>query len=106
MSEFLTKLKNHVISVLSVIATIGTFVLFGWWALKRGNKDGDQALAQNEEDKKKLADLDKKIEDADKQLADEAAKREEIKKNLDEVNKDVPKDDLVKYFNDPNNKPS
>ena len=106
MSEFLTKVKNNVISVLSVIATVGTFILFGWLALKRGNKDGDQALAQNEEDKKKLADLDKKIDDADKRLAEEAKKREDAQKKLDEVKKDVSQDDLVKYFNDPNNKPS
>lgn len=103
--EFLTKLKSKVFSILSVIGGIALFLLFGWWALKKPS-EADKALAQNEEDKKKLADLDTKIDNNNKLLAEEERKREELKKSLEKEIKDVSKDALADYFNDPDNKPS
>lgn len=102
MLAFLKKLKDNLVAIGGVVLVI----LFGWLYIKKSGQDADAALKQNEEDKKKLADLDKKIDNNNQQLVEEEKKRQDINKNLDEVKKDVSKDDLTKYFNDPNNKPS
>lgn len=102
--EFLKKLRDNLLAVGSIVLVL----LFGWLYIKKSGQDADAALKQNEEDKKKLAEIDKQIESVDEKLATEEKKREEIKKNIEEIEKseDASIDDLAKYFDDPNNKPS
>lgn len=102
----LVNLKDKVVSILKAIASFGILILFGWLLIKKTNKDADKTLQQNEADKQKLADIDKQIDQNNQQLDQEASKREEINKQIQENDKDVSKEDLVKHFNDPNNKPS
>lgn len=96
--EFLKKLRDNVVSILSAIVAFGALILFGWLAIEKTKKDADKALDQTDADKKKIA-------DNDKQLAEEQAKRDAIDKKLKEdENHEPSQEDLDKLFNNPDHK--
>lgn len=98
MLDFLKKLKDNIVSILSSIITFGALILFGWLAIEKTKKDADKALGQTDTDKKK-------IEDNNKRLAEEQAKRDAIDKKLKEdENHEPSQEDLDKLFNNPDHK--
>lgn len=102
MLAFLQKLKDNITAILGVIVAI----LFGWLMIEKNRKDSAEALLENQKSKEELNKIDQDIANKAGQADAEEIRRLEILKGMEDDKKAVSNDELVKYFNDPKNKPS
>lgn len=101
MLDFLKKVKDNVVAVLSVVIAI----LFGWLMYEKSQKDAAEALEKNQEDQKKLNALDSDIAKNDGLEQAEAEKRKQIEEETKrKQNEQASKEELLRYLNDPNSK--
>lgn len=101
MLDFLKKVKDNVVAVLSLIIAI----LFGWLMYEKSQKDATEALERNQEDQKKLNALDSDIAKNDGLEQAEVEKRRQIEEEMErKKNEQASKEELLRYLNDPNSK--
>jgi phage shock protein A len=77
--------------------------LLGGFFLQKNKKDSAEALLQNQETKEKLTKVDESIAKNDGLAAAEDYKRKQLEQQANEEKaKNVTKDDLLDFLNDPN----
>lgn len=99
LANFWARIKTYVVDIGSALLVI----LAGFLFYEKSQRDAAEADVKNEEDKQKINQLAQQTAQLDSQNADEAAKRAELQKQLENEKNDKPTQDaILSALNDPN----